>query len=391
MDEVRLIKAMMKSKHIADRLHVNVAPLLRLMSLGLSKVVMVNGGDVHIDAQDDPDLAPFRFKTARSCYGSSICSNEITFSEDYDLQIVIPVYNVENFIAECMDSVLNQNTHYKYIVVVVNDGSTDRSREILRKYEHIDNVRIIDQKNRGLSAARNRALQNIIAPYITFVDSDDILLPGAIDAWMDAATRYDADIVEGSYQRLINGKVMPGLTHKPYVGSLWSETSMTGYACMKVYRAELFRSACFPEGYYFEDTLISMYILPLAKRIVSIPDNVYLYRLNPRSIMSQMMKGEKCNVNSLFVTIQIIEDNAKRGFRHDQQQYDQFLHEIVGTFHAIKRMGRVDFNHHAFSVSCRLLQQYYPNYTTTNSSLKPIEKALRFHNYRSYIVSACML
>ena len=114
------------------------------------------------------------------------------------MQIIIPVYNVEQYIQECIESILNQETQYSYIITIVNDGSPDNSRNILKQYESLNNIIIIDQENRGFSGARNRALENIYGKYLMFVDSDDKLAEGAIEVLLNTALSYKADMVEGS-------------------------------------------------------------------------------------------------------------------------------------------------------------------------------------------------
>lgn len=115
-----------------------------------------------------------------------------------------------------MDSIINQQTKYRFLVIAVNDGSPDGSREILRKYERLANVIIIDQENKGLSDARNSGLKHIRAKYVSFVDSDDKMMPGAIEAMMDAAVKYEADIVEGSHKTFYNNEEHDGCWHVLY-------------------------------------------------------------------------------------------------------------------------------------------------------------------------------
>lgn len=91
-----------------------------------------------------------------------------------ELSIIIPVYNVEQYIEECIESVLQQNLN-NYEIIIVNDGSTDKTNEILEKYKVVNNVKIINQKNKGLSAARNIGLKNCSGKYLLFLDSDDFL------------------------------------------------------------------------------------------------------------------------------------------------------------------------------------------------------------------------
>ena len=128
--------------------------------------------------------------------GTVTANNSI--SNTIDLTIIVPAYNVESYIEQCMDSILRQETKYAYEVIIVNDGSTDGTQNIIRRYKSIDNIRIINRINGGLSAARNSALEESNGRYLMFVDSDDYILPYAIEKLLDKAYRYDADIVEGS-------------------------------------------------------------------------------------------------------------------------------------------------------------------------------------------------
>ena len=114
--------------------------------------------------------------------GSS-CIKDIEPNENrakYDLDIIIPVYNTAQYVEECVDSVLAQNTRFSFHVTIVNDGSTDNSRDKLKKYENDLRTTIIDQRNAGHSGARNTGLANMKGRYVMFVDSDD-RLPGGGD------------------------------------------------------------------------------------------------------------------------------------------------------------------------------------------------------------------
>ena len=110
---------------------------------------------------------------------SALTDNHIEQAE-FDLTIIVPAYNAEKWICECMDSVLNQDTSYSYKVIAVNDGSVDQTPALLERYASDSRVTIVHQENRGHSGARNCALRNINSKYVMFVDSDDIFLPGAV-------------------------------------------------------------------------------------------------------------------------------------------------------------------------------------------------------------------
>lgn len=98
-------------------------------------------------------------------------------NEHVDLSIIMPAYNVEKYIKEAIDSVLNQKTKYNYELIIVNDGATDNTKKIIQSIES-DKIKYIEQKNQGLSGARNTGINNAVGKYITFMDSDDLLEDG---------------------------------------------------------------------------------------------------------------------------------------------------------------------------------------------------------------------
>ena len=103
------------------------------------------------------------------------------------LSIIIPVYNVEKYLAQCLDSVLYPDMP-EYEIVCVNDGSTDSSPAILSQYaaKYPGQIRIVNRPNGGLGAASNTGIENALGKYITFLDSDDYYAPGAVAEMLDA-------------------------------------------------------------------------------------------------------------------------------------------------------------------------------------------------------------
>ena len=136
----------------------------------------------------------------------------------YDLQIIVPAYNAERFVAEALESVLTQKTKYSYIISVVNDGSTDKTPEILRSYEmkYPDRMEVINQENRGFSGARNAALKVLKGRYITFLDSDDVMAGSAIEALLDKADGND--IIQGGWYTF-EQSCAGGVRHRKFINS----------------------------------------------------------------------------------------------------------------------------------------------------------------------------
>lgn len=118
---------------------------------------------------------------------------------DDKITVIVPVYNVENYLRKCLDSIITQT--YKNIeIVVVNDGSTDASGEICKEFSEMDHrILYIEQENAGLSAARNTGLNNMSGNYVTFVDSDDWIEQDYVETLYKKIVEYQADIAVGNY------------------------------------------------------------------------------------------------------------------------------------------------------------------------------------------------
>ena len=115
------------------------------------------------------------------------------------VSVVIPVYNVENYLRQCMDSVVNQ-TYCNVEIVCINDGSPDRSIDILREYEQKDKrIKIIEIENQGLSGARNVGTAYCTGDYLLYLDSDDWIDLDTVEVALKAATEYNVDIVLWNY------------------------------------------------------------------------------------------------------------------------------------------------------------------------------------------------
>lgn len=120
------------------------------------------------------------------------------------ITIIVPVYNVEQYLRQCMDSILNQ-TYQEIEVLLVNDGSTDASDEICREYAERDNrIRYFVKENGGLSDARNYALDRATGEYVTFVDSDDFLMEQALEKLYATSLLGESDLVVGFFATLKN-------------------------------------------------------------------------------------------------------------------------------------------------------------------------------------------
>ena len=160
---------------------------------------------------------------------------------------------------------------------------------------------------------------------------------------------------------------------------------LLGFPWCKVIRSTKFQSLCFPEGYWFEATLFCFILYSICNKMVIIPDDVYLYRINPKGITSTSHGNPKV-IDSLLVTLQLLEDAQKLGLPMTGPLYDMFLRQIRMNYSRISTLNDCTIDRHVFAATCRAKHQYFPNEHTTDAQLKPIEQALDDHDFGKYRV-----
>lgn len=237
-----------------------------------------------------------------------ICEQYLNTNICYDLSIVIPAYNVEKYIEECLDSIILQDTKYKVEVIVINDGSVDKTATILEKYAKIDNVVIIEQENRGIAAARNRGIEVAKGEYIMFVDSDDRLAEEAIESILDCAKKLSADIAQGGYIRFSTDNKYNQKFETSYQKNIKETQSFSlyqGYPWGKIFRRELWKKVRYPQGFWFEDTIIKLILYGVADTIAICDKVIYEYRANDSGISVFAKKREK-SLDAFFVVDKIL-------------------------------------------------------------------------------------
>lgn len=203
----------------------------------------------------------------------------------YDLSVIIPVYNAQKYLKQCIDSVLNQKTDYKYEIICIDDGSIDDSPKILEAYLEYDNMRVISQTNHGIAFARNRGIENANGKYILLVDNDDYLAENFIQKLLKDALHYDADIVKCGYSMFNEKKgVISQIQESPkriISGNLQSELlTYNGFVWGTVIRRSLFSKVSFPNGYWYEDMITRLLIYRLSHKFIYEPELLYYYRVH---------------------------------------------------------------------------------------------------------------
>lgn len=239
------------------------------------------------------------------------------------VSVIVPVYNVEKYVGECLDSILNQT--YKNIeVLMVNDGSTDNSAKLCKEYEKKDKrFKLYSKKNGGLSDARNYGLDRMKGDYVCFADSDDIIHPDFIKILLDslknkysiASCRY-ATFSKKSDLKKHNNKSTEIIIEdsKKYLEKTYYQQNKALYSVSvgnKIFEADVFKKVRFKKGILYEDFAVIDQLILQKDNIVLIDSPLYFYRKNQSGIT-------KSAYNKKTEDMIIICDNLLEKFKEDK-------------------------------------------------------------------------
>ncbi len=231
---------------------------------------------------------------------------------DYDhkifISVIVPIYNVETYIRDCLNSLASQTQPFKEIILV-NDGSEDGSVKICEEYcRHYKNMILINQENQGLSAARNTGLKYAKGNYIVFIDSDDYVTEDMHESIHEVLLKNDLDILyynadvldelnSGYAEKLVrseflNNRIMTGIQ---FLEESFPDDYRTS-SCLAVYNKKMLMEhhILFPYGLYYEDNIFFIQTVLNAKRILCVPNCFYIRRLRQGSIMTGSLNVNKC-------------------------------------------------------------------------------------------------
>jgi len=224
--------------------------------------------------------------------------------QEKKISIIIPAYNVQNYIKQCLDSIVNQ-TYQNLEIIIVNDGSTDDTLSIIEKYAQNDKrFLVINQKNQGVSVSRNVALNNVSGQYIVFVDSDDWLELDACEYMLKQVEQYTADIGIFGYIREYEGHPLPkalfneeeivfekidvrNKLHRRVFGPIQKELqypeklNAIATMCGRIYKSSLFQNVKFvplDKLGMCEDGYMNVFLFERANRVIFKKHYLYHYR-----------------------------------------------------------------------------------------------------------------
>ena len=298
------------------------------------------------------------------------------------LSVVIPIYNVEDYAQECLESIVKQS--YKNLeIICVNDGSTDNSKSIVEKCaKKDDRIILINQNNSGVSEARNNGIERASGDYITFVDSDDLLELNAYETAMNVFEKEDIDLLVWGYRVFPfsgtwyekAGKVHGKCYKSDSINAYFNEKSST-VVWNKIYKSNLIKGNYirFKKGLkYGEDINFNLLVFPKAKNIEFISDKLYNYRIK-REGSATTAFGRKTKLKNEFVMFEnAISDWNK--FGHMEGNESKIVSHFINlAYNEIKALNGEDLKSFS-SEFMKLIGKYIKKGSANRYPLKILRK-----------------
>ncbi len=301
------------------------------------------------------------------------------------VSIIIPVYGVEAYLEECINSLINQ-TYTNLEIIVINDDSPDRCPEICDLFERLDKrIKVIHKPNGGAASARNQGLDVLTGEYFTFVDSDDYVKSTYIEELVKTLENNDADIAVCSFEYLFKDRTVV----KGYQGDLLAMTQidflkrfLSDWTCgiiwNKLFKVELLGQIRFPEGHKIDDEFFTYQLVMNAKKVVLFNSILYEYRMRSSSVM-KASDGERLLSDKLQylcerfekvifyypeLKIDFLEDMADSLMRLKKTAYQYpKVHKLINRKYRAY-LGRIMIS----PISCKKKYAYIITFFSTNRS-----------------------
>ena len=299
-----------------------------------------------------------------------------------EISVILPVFNSEEFVRKSIESVLAQ-TFEDFELIIVNDGSTDSSKDIIDSFKD-DRIRLINQSNQGPGAARNNALKMAQGRYVMYLDSDDWFTSDALEVAYGEITKFDADMTffkminfdgeiyyENDWFELKTLQSFKNRAFKPSEtpGSIFD---LSVGVCQKIYNRSFLEGidARFPEGIFFEDMPFFYYVFLKAERISIVNRHLYVRRKHTSSITNVVDEKFFDTVPAGQVLMRIFIENGW----YDAYKFDLLAYKINGPRFALRDMP-LKFKSHMFDLIKRDYEaikstKYYEDFLTQLGPVK---------------------
>ncbi len=292
------------------------------------------------------------------------------------VSVIVPVYNAEKYLNQCLDSLFNQ-TLKDIEVITINDGSTDKSLNVLEKYHSIfgDRMKIIDQVNNGAGSARNRGLDVASGEFIKFVDADDYLDLTIFERMINIAQENKVKLVRGNYTTLLGplkmadanswsglkgNQIVDVRENKDYI---IAETPGIGN---KLIHRDLLGDLRFPEKTKWEDLAIMPVVVASSEKLFHMDEPIYNYRVHMNATVSDFIKKVP-KVLDIIKCVELIEKHmTERGINNEYKNQIEDLYILHTLFRVENAMMWVNFPKENKTIVINslvnLIELKYPNW-----------------------------
>lgn len=256
------------------------------------------------------------------------------------ISVIVPVYNVADYLPQCMESLLNQS--YEALeIILIDDGSTDGSSALCDEYAVKDcRVRVIHQKNGGAASAKNAGLRAATGEYLAFVDSDDYLEPDAYTFMVEKMVHYEADVIQASYRDVFTDSQQDQIKSDSVC-----KYGKTEYLCLytqdwtcallwdKLYKRSLFDGIFFEENHIVDDEFFTYQGIMNAQCIVRVPHIIYNYRKRKSSVTAKPEYRERIVLDQLDFLHKRRKNVTERFPELSAAYEDQYINAILWLSH----------------------------------------------------------
>lgn len=270
----------------------------------------------------------------------------------YKLSVIVPAYNCEKYVSRCIESILSQ-TGAKIEIIVVNDGSTDNTLDVLKNFG--DEIKLITIENSGVSTARNVGLENATGDFVMFVDSDDTLEEGAIQKLIEKQAEYDADIIRFRYKKVYSETNFEVPEYQPNEEKICFKEDfskevypyfMNGIVLnsvvLSIYRHELLENVYFrTDMKVCEDAVFFMDVVSKARNILFLKDVLYNYYTLGESLTGSSIKVIRKYADNYRFAFETIKKLKEWNMFNCFNVIRCLLRPIVLTFDKIGRMRKI--------------------------------------------------
>lgn len=306
-----------------------IKKIISFFYIALIKIKLLKAKTILID-ENEKMLDTLNEKKNFSCY-----VDNRTFSNEIDLSIIIPAYNCEMFIEKCVESILANNTTYTYEIIIVDDGSKDKTNEIIMglKDKNPNIVKVISKKNGGASSARNKGIDAIKGKYFSFLDSDDFIGKDYIQTLLSTAYEKNLEAVKCGTKTIdYDSKKTISIDNKPYnyiVGEMKDKILLyPSYVWGGVYKNSLIKNIKFPEGNWYEDMIWRFLVYRKLKSFVNI-NEVHHFRNEHQNQITKTIGKDKqfrC-LEHLYLIEELVAANSLFDLKNDVYLYMNVLLE----------------------------------------------------------------